>query len=553
MSSVVSLFVVYLSIWVVCAAGSEHQNFILDGVSTILKTCAAASMSLLNEETFPILAGDNDGINRAHVAGVEWENGRIVAFSHTSFYLNDLPNGSDNDNVKLFINSLNWVRRNSGIKIGSLSEKQIENVLVEHGYEIHVLSEVNFNNLTLLEQFDVLVVSSNNPGLTNLRTYVRNGGGLLIGVTGWTSDPNEMESFWGNVLLQDTGIFYLRSYSYGKQNCNGLGDGTCFNTSMEFLQDTNAYLVWQYLKEFSFDHRMPRKRLTQMMEILLDRLRDGPNNETLSDEVKAHQFPSVPIIPKETAPVTQENEKDFIIAHKYRTILFNLIGATDNIPLYPAAEAFPGASVSTERVQETVNIDGSVSWLSTGLYAQPGDEIKIRALDAHSCVFNVEVQIGVHSDILERVDSWKRCPDIVFQNKLKNCTATIANPFGGPIYIVLSEPRNDSLTFLIEGGIRSPSYFTGKTNLNKWRNEVRNYSAPWGELVGRNLIITTQASFLSQLDNPEEVINVWDRIMDAIADLAAIPREGEYPSRFVADVQIGGGDAQRISDHVLFD
>lgn len=123
----INLFVVSLSIWAVCAAGNKHQNFIFDGVSTILRTCAAGSMSLLNEEAFPILAGDNDGIYTAHVAGAGWENGRIVAFSHTSFYLNDLPNGSDND-------SLNWVRRNSGIKISSLSEKQIENVLVEHGY-----------------------------------------------------------------------------------------------------------------------------------------------------------------------------------------------------------------------------------------------------------------------------------------------------------------------------------------------------------------------------------------------------------------------------------
>lgn len=194
----------------------------------------------------------------------------------------------------------------------------------------------------------------------------------MIGVTGWTSDPNEMESFWGNVLLQDTSIFF-RLYSYGNQNCNGLGvgDGKCFNTSMEFLQDTNVYLAWQYLKEFSFDHRMPRKRLTQMMEILLDRLLDGPYNETINDEVHVKALPSVPIITTETAPVTQENEKYFIIAHKYRTLLFNLIGTTDNIPLYPAAEVFPGVSVSTERVQETVNvnIDGSVSWHSTGLYA----------------------------------------------------------------------------------------------------------------------------------------------------------------------------------------
>lgn len=91
----------------------------------------------------------------------------------------------DNDNVKLVINSLNWVRKNSGFKIGILSEKAVENVLVEHGFDIQVLSAVSFNNLTLLEQFDALVLSSNKPEFMNVRTYVRNGGGLLIAATGW--------------------------------------------------------------------------------------------------------------------------------------------------------------------------------------------------------------------------------------------------------------------------------------------------------------------------------------------------------------------------------
>lgn len=521
---------------------NEHQNFILDGVKSVQKTCFPATVSLLNEKSFPILTGESDGIRRAHVAGVEWGNGRIVAFSHTSFYLDDLPNGSDN--VKLLINSVEWVRRKSGKKIGVFAEKEVENVLLKNGFKIQVLSPDNLNNLAILQQYDALAITGNSSGLANIRTYVRNGGGLLIGATAWAIGANEIESFWGNVVLRDTGIFYIRFASYGSKSC----DYQCFDASKECLENTSAFQVWKDLKEFNWKQSMPRTKLKQMMAILLDRLRDAPRNEALNDEIRVEIKRIFPLIPTvfttATAPATQENEKNFIVAHKEWTFLFNFIGATYDIPAHPTAMSFPGVASSgklpTKNQYEIIEIDGSVSWHSTGLYARAGEEIKFRSLNGGT-ISDVEVQIGVHSDNLENLSSWKRSPAIVFRNKMENGMATIANPFGGAIYIVLSTRQNSPLTFLIEGGIRSPSYFVGKTSLTQWKNEIRNYAAPWGELVGKKLIMSVQASHLSKLNDPTEVIDMWDRIMDTIADLAVIPRERDAPSRFVADVQISGG------------
>lgn len=551
------LFTILFSTWMAYTAAdylpNEHQMFILDGVTSVLRTCTPATMSLFNEKPFPILTGDNGGIIRPHVAAVSWGDGRIVAYSHTSFYINDLPNGSDSDNVKLVINSINWVRQNAGSKIGVFAEKQLENVLLEHNFEVHVLSSKDLQNVTILEQFDVLAITMNNPGLMNIRTFVQNGGGLLIGATGWNTKPDEIESFWGNVLLQDTGIFYIRYYSYGSEVC----DGKCFDTSMELLECTNAFEVWKDVQQFNWNEwnpSMTRQRLVQTMEIILDRFRYGPRNETINDEasVVAHrillQIPA--IIPTATAPVTQENEKNYILGHKYSIIFLNLLGMTDNIPPHPAAASFPGTATlkkfffkypNMQRLQETVEIDGSIDWHSTGLYARPGEEIKIQALNTDIFMSDIEVQIGVHTDNLEKLNEWRRCPNIVFRNKMVNYTTTIANPFGGPIIISSSERRNDSLKFTVEGGIRSPTYFLGKTGTAEWQEKIRNYPAPWGELVGEKLIISAQSSLLSELDDPEEVINLWDVIMDTIADLAVISHERDKPSRFVADVQIGGG------------
>lgn len=540
-------FTIFALIWTIRSTVgdyvlNEHQKFILDRVETVLRTSIPGTMSLLNENAFPILTGNNDGITRAHVAAAEWGRGRIVAYSHTTFYINNLPDGVESDNVKLVLNSINWIRQNGGNKVGVFAEQQMENVISEHGFEMRVLTSTDMNNITLLEEFDCLVVSKlASSSLTKLRTFLWNGGGLLLGATPWTADANHLESYWGNVIVQGTGIYYLPSfYSYGSDRC----DGGCFDTSIELLKNTNAFYVWQDLMLSNWNQPMRRDSLTQMMEMLFDRLRFGPNNQTLSDEVRleAHRIlSSIPtVVPTPTAPVIQDDEKEFIIAHKYWTMLVNTIGNCGDLPAHPAAISFPGTA-DQQQIQETVEIDGRINWHSTGLYAVPGREIKVHALNADDSIADLEVQIGIHSDNLEKLDSWSRCPYIVFRSKMKNRTATVANPFGGPILIVSSIQRNVSLKFQIDGAIRSPTYFLGKTNPIDWKNEIRHYSAPWGELVGRNLIMSSQSSLLSQLDDPRELIEFWDLVLDTMADLAVISHERESPSRFVADVQIGGG------------
>lgn len=382
--------------------------------------------------------------------------------------------------------------------------------------------------------------------LLNIRNFVRNGGGLILGATGWTADPNDLQSFWANIILQDTGIFYFGLTSYGSKICDA---NNCFDTSTERLKDTNAYLVWQDLMDFDWYNMMSREQLTQMMEVFFDRLKFGPRNDTLNDEVAHHILEYIPtIVPTPTAPVVREHEKAFIIYHKYWIMLLNLIGATGNIPPHPAAELFPGTvsfnrifSRKERRIQEIVEIDDGIKWYSTGLYAQPGDEIKIQNLNGNSSLSDLYIQIGIHSDNIEKLEQWVRCPYIVFQKEIKNFAATIANPFGGLISIGSTTERNISAKFLIGGGIRAPTYFFGKTKVDEWKTEIRNYPAPWGELVGKKLIISMQSSLLKQLDNPQEVIEYWDLVMDTIADLAVISHDRVSPSRFVPDVQIGGG------------
>jgi hypothetical protein len=44
-----------------------------------------------------------------------------------------------------------------------------------------------------------------------------------------------------------------------------------------------------------------------------------------------------------------------------------------------------------------------------------------------------------------------------------------------------------------------------------------------------------------ELRDPDELLQVWDQVLDACADLARIPRDRPRPERIVLDEQIGGG------------
>lgn len=109
----------------------------------------------------------------------------------------------------------------------------------------------------------------------------------------------------------------------------------------------------------------------------------------------------------------------------------------------------PDGSLTLDEVLESVEIDASRTyWHSTGLYALPGEEIKIELLSADATLTDLEVQIGAHKDNIQNNESWSRCPNIVFVNRITNGTSTIANPFGGPIYIASSVNRNISIQFV---------------------------------------------------------------------------------------------------------
>jgi hypothetical protein len=117
----------------------------------------------------------------------------------------------------------------------------------------------------------------------------------------------------------------------------------------------------------------------------------------------------------------------------------------------------------------------------------------------------------------------------------------VASPFGGLVYLTVPWGADAGVQAVtLHGGVAAPVYHTGD-DVVAWRTSVRQNPVPWGEIVGRNMIVTTQSGNLRDLDDPAAVAAAWDRLLDLDADLAGQPARRERPERFVADQQLSAG------------
>jgi hypothetical protein len=213
------------------------------------------------------------------------------------------------------------------------------------------------------------------------------------------------------------------------------------------------------------------------------------------------------------------------------------------IKAHPAAAEFPGpVPAAAERVTKTLVLKTKqTGWHSTGLYAAPGEVIRV-SLSTNALKDKLTVRIGCHTDRLWDKPTWSRAPEITTTESLTKTNTTIASAFGGLIYVeVPNNTAEKDVTVTIAGAVNAPRFILGQTKLEDWRQTLRHHPAPWAELETSKLILSVPSKAIRTLDDPEALMKHWDQVMDGVADLATIPRDRKRPERFVPDVQISAG------------
>ncbi len=229
----------------------------------------------------------------------------------------------------------------------------------------------------------------------------------------------------------------------------------------------------------------------------------------------------------------------------YQQSIRQLMAApAEAVRAHPAAADFPGPVASeAPRLTRTISVDTAIPrWHSTGLYAAPGELITV-TISSNAVAGKLAVRIGCHRDQLwsEAINAWTRVPEITRRFALAGGITKAANAFGGPVFIEVPDHCGlGVLAVTIENAVAAPLFELGQTGLAQWKNEIRLRPAPWAELAGHNLIISLPSKNIRDLENPEEVLQYWDRIVAAEDDLAGLTNR-RSPERFVLDRQISAG------------
>ena len=218
----------------------------------------------------------------------------------------------------------------------------------------------------------------------------------------------------------------------------------------------------------------------------------------------------------------------------------------DAVVKHPSADGFPGAVPDdADRSSVTTMVITSIpGWRCTGLYAPPGEVVK---LTFDNLPAGSSVQIGAHLDPESRGEL-NRLPRVVRRFEITEDTIEIANPVGGLIYLDIPKRELDGVSRSIatsvsaEGAVRSPHFVLGITTPESWET-LRDAPGPWAELETDEIALTVPSAVVRMLDDPEALMEFWDEIAHTMNRLE--PRRlnglGDRQARFVPDISVSWG------------
>jgi sugar lactone lactonase YvrE len=222
--------------------------------------------------------------------------------------------------------------------------------------------------------------------------------------------------------------------------------------------------------------------------------------------------------------------QQWIIDNLYTTSnTSNMVGVT-----FSDHVVFPGAvdSSAPRESDASFNIDGFYKTDSgftlndqdrvirpTGYYAAPGELV---TLIFPSNVINqgVKVRVGAHLGDLEQTwTKFNRFPRVYTTYDVTSTSLTVANPFGGALYIILPDGSDlGTVTCQVSGAVKAPYYCNKpgfERSLADYKADLANNYVKWVDWESSKFMTTFPAPAATTVDNPDDVITLWDQTFDS--------------------------------------
>ncbi len=500
-------------------------------------------------DALPVVVGsfhDAPSVRAPVVAAGRWQSGRVVVFGHDGYFRRATLGTADTG--RLLTNALFWVTGEAGganPRIGVVGAPEVRDWLGRGGFTA-VATTLTAESLRTVDVVALVMWDQSVREIEALRAFVRGGGGLLAAATPWAWEDqnrhlNLVGGYAGNQLLAPVGIQWAsgRLQPTSRNGFSAAGpppESTHAGPALEVAAANvggNFNLLGDPGIAQAFATVVLAASCTSPDDPLL-----GARLGTLVDHPSvAGRWPS------EARPIGRTDGAEQLAAALF--VLRHRHTPPEAVPAHPAAADFPGSiPAGTPRVSRTVSVDTRTPrWHSTGLYAAPGELVTVTMPASAAAADGYQVRVGAHTDGIWLRSDWSRMPEISRRFPVSAATIRVASAFGGLIYIEVPEDAAAGrIDVHIDGAVAAPLFVLGETDLAVWRNEIRYAPAPWAEIAGRNMIVTTDSREVRDLDDPAAVAEVWDRVVDLTRELAGRDsRSPSIPERFVVDRQISVG------------
>lgn len=518
------------------------------GVRTIAAPGTPGTLAVWSPDAAVLAVGTADGIVApvAAAGAVPSEggaSGRIVAFSHTGHL--DPSSLKVGEHEALLKRCADWAARSreDGPRRVALVNCKLGDFFRAMGFEIFDLGrEWGGEGATpLVDRIDLLCIVGNalsDAQVSAVSAFLRAGGGVMAAQTAWAWKTPTGQTLIDNPLNRiagAAGIAWTDRYA-GKNNAGTFdvsGLDARLAHAMQAIDaiaaEDAAALDKPAAKIAAYNATAAARLLPATDALLRPRL----------DELLAQHTKNLTPTPEKPVDYSRPLQRVLI---GYRDALLQQ-ASPETVREFVDASAFPNLGATSQvRRRGVVQINTATpGWHSTGIYALPGTILRIE-LPENAQRLNLRARIGCHADELWHHDSWKRVPSVTIERVVNERATPMASAFGGPVYIVVPEGcEHRNISVFIHGGIEAPMYKLGQTAADEWLMRIRNRPAPWAELATDKVVLSVPSSAVRSLDDPKALMTLWDRVLDAAADLAAMPRQRTRPERYVADVQISAG------------
>lgn len=502
---------------------------------------AVSPLVLSSPKSFPVLIDES---KRVFGAAALVGQGKVFAVGHENYIAATIATG---DNNKLVTNAIRWMAKSANPVIGvEASLSTLKTALMAAGFQVMTITPAQLGSVEVY--ISTGYTSYSDPEIASIQQFVRSGGGLIVGGQAW-SFAGDMLSYPGNRMLAEAGITITKQFD--------------ISAATDVVSPTAPSMLLNALVALDkmIDHA---GSVASLNAADLDLAAASAERAIAVLPLAVKQFydegalflslASPPVITA-AAPFNPSSNPvgrvGIRLQHRYSQDL-----PAAQITAHASAADFPFAVAGTvPRQSFNVTINGTYAgrdtryaysgagnpvWRNTGTYAAPGEKITI-TVPAAAVNQGLQVQIGSHTDLLWAKPSWRRFPAIVRTYPIDAAQVTVASAFGGPIYITVPGGKSlGSLAFTISGAVSAPHYVHNSTTLVDWQT-IRNNPAPWAELESQKINLMLPSSYIRTLDDPAALLNQWDAVMDAEADLASISRNRVRAERYLIDRDISAG------------